>query len=141
MQVDGRRTLHENIADGAAYKAALHAFASTVIEENPEPRLIHFETFSSFQLLTLAFVNVRKLQKKLSSYWEKNIEKYLTFCRRCAKLRRTPLWLKFWEPANIHHPKLVSMECSRIQKNSNLYGIVGQINPWIRKISALFGRW
>lgn len=56
-QVDGERTLHENVADHGALKATIAAYKD-LQNIKKEPKLKDFESFSHLRLLTLAFAVV-----------------------------------------------------------------------------------
>lgn len=56
-QVDGKRTLHENVADFGALKTVIEAYKNYQ-KTRKEPRLVDFESFSHLRLLTLSFAVV-----------------------------------------------------------------------------------
>lgn len=59
IQVNGVRTLKENIADHGGLEEAFLAYQLYVQKNGQEPSLPGFEDFSWQQLFTLAFANVR----------------------------------------------------------------------------------
>lgn len=59
IQVNSSTTLGEDISDNVGFKAALFAYRNYVSEKGNEPLFHNFEDFTSEQLFSLAFANVR----------------------------------------------------------------------------------
>lgn len=59
MQVDGKKTLGENIADNGGVKEAFGALKEHLKTHGEEPKLPGFEHLNSEQLFFLSYGNVR----------------------------------------------------------------------------------
>lgn len=58
LQVDGERTLAENLADNGGLHHAYRAYRRFLARHGPEPTLPGFEDYSAEQLFFIAFGNV-----------------------------------------------------------------------------------
>lgn len=58
IQVDGNKTLGENIADNGGFKAAYHAYVRWASKNQEEARLPRFENYTPKQLFWLSTANM-----------------------------------------------------------------------------------